>query len=298
MGIKNLQADLAGAALLLGQRLHGDHRRTSRERKLARDARPRPAAATTTAASPRRFRGGGHKQRYRVIDFKRDKIGVPADGRRRSSTIRTAPRASRSCTTPTARSATSSRPTASSVGDTDRRRAATPTSSPATACRSATSRSARRSTTSSCKKGKGGAARALGRRRRAAHGQGRRLRAGPAAERRDPQDPPRLPRHHRPGLEHRAREHQPRQGRPHALARPAPAQPRRHDEPRRSPDGRRRRSHLRRPSPVLAVGPARQGPQDAQQQAHRRDDRQAPQGEGLSHASQHQERAVRRRPPA
>lgn len=26
-----------------------------------------------------RFRGGGHKQRYRVIDFKRDKIGVPAE---------------------------------------------------------------------------------------------------------------------------------------------------------------------------------------------------------------------------
>lgn len=25
-----------------------------------------------------RFRGGGHKQRYRVIDFKREKIGVPA----------------------------------------------------------------------------------------------------------------------------------------------------------------------------------------------------------------------------
>src|SRR4030095_710932 len=25
-----------------------------------------------------RFRGGGHKQRYRVIDFKRDKIGVQA----------------------------------------------------------------------------------------------------------------------------------------------------------------------------------------------------------------------------
>jgi large subunit ribosomal protein L2 len=26
-----------------------------------------------------RFRGGGHKQRYRIIDFKRDKIGVPAE---------------------------------------------------------------------------------------------------------------------------------------------------------------------------------------------------------------------------
>src|SRR5690349_1593940 len=25
-----------------------------------------------------RFRGGGHKQRFRVIDFKRNKIGVPA----------------------------------------------------------------------------------------------------------------------------------------------------------------------------------------------------------------------------
>ncbi|MEJ7733309.1 MAG: 50S ribosomal protein L2 [Polyangiaceae bacterium] len=25
-----------------------------------------------------RFRGGGHKQRYRLIDFKRDKIGIPA----------------------------------------------------------------------------------------------------------------------------------------------------------------------------------------------------------------------------
>src|SRR5688572_18700519 len=25
-----------------------------------------------------RFRGGGHKQRYRLVDFKRDKIGIPA----------------------------------------------------------------------------------------------------------------------------------------------------------------------------------------------------------------------------
>ena len=25
-----------------------------------------------------RFRGGGHKRRYRIIDFKRDKWGVPA----------------------------------------------------------------------------------------------------------------------------------------------------------------------------------------------------------------------------
>src|ERR1041385_8061585 len=25
-----------------------------------------------------RFRGGGHKQRYRIVDFRRDKIGIPA----------------------------------------------------------------------------------------------------------------------------------------------------------------------------------------------------------------------------
>ena len=65
-----------------------------------------------------RFRGGGHKRRYRVIDFKRDKIGVPA----KVAAIEYDPephrRASRSCTTPTARSATSSRPTACKVGDT------------------------------------------------------------------------------------------------------------------------------------------------------------------------------------
>ena len=52
-----------------------------------------PADATITAASPSRYRGGGHKQAYRVVDFKRRKFDMPA----RSSawnTIRTAPRSS------------------------------------------------------------------------------------------------------------------------------------------------------------------------------------------------------------
>ncbi len=26
-----------------------------------------------------RYKGGGHKKRYRVIDFKRDKPGIPAE---------------------------------------------------------------------------------------------------------------------------------------------------------------------------------------------------------------------------
>ena len=34
-------------------------------------------AATMTAGVTVRHRGGGHKRLYRVIDFKRDKIGVP-----------------------------------------------------------------------------------------------------------------------------------------------------------------------------------------------------------------------------
>jgi large subunit ribosomal protein L2 len=58
---------------------------------------------------------------------------------------------------------------------------------------------------------------------------------------RDPPRPPRLPRHRRPGRQHRARQRARRQGRAHALEGPPPAQPRRHHEPGRSPDGRRRR---------------------------------------------------------
>jgi large subunit ribosomal protein L2 len=53
-----------------------------------------------------RHHGGGHKQKLRLIDFKRDKFGVP--GKVASNTIPTAPRASRWCITWTAKSATSS----------------------------------------------------------------------------------------------------------------------------------------------------------------------------------------------
>ena len=61
-----------------------------------------------------RFRGGGVKRCYRIIDFKRyDKDGVPAKVAE-SNTTPTAPAASRSCTTRTARSATSPRLSASS----------------------------------------------------------------------------------------------------------------------------------------------------------------------------------------
>ena len=70
---------------------------------------PAPAAATTTAARPSRHRGGGHKQQYRIIDFRRNKDGVPA----KVAAIEYDP--NRNCRIlllhyPTARSATSSPP--------------------------------------------------------------------------------------------------------------------------------------------------------------------------------------------
>src|SRR3982750_5006029 len=38
----------------------------------------RPGGRNNTGRITSRFRGGGHKQRYRIIDWKRDKIGIPA----------------------------------------------------------------------------------------------------------------------------------------------------------------------------------------------------------------------------
>ena len=91
--------------------------------------------------------GGGHKQAYRLIDFKRyDKDGVPAKvAHIEYDPNRTARIAL--CTSPTARSATSSRRTVS-VKVARSRLARAPTSSRATTCRCATSRSVPRSTQS------------------------------------------------------------------------------------------------------------------------------------------------------
>ena len=54
-----------------------------------------------------RHQGGGHKRRYRIIDFKRTQGRRARPRCTRSSTTPTARRGSRCCTTPTARSATS-----------------------------------------------------------------------------------------------------------------------------------------------------------------------------------------------
>ena len=78
----------------------------------------RPAAATAKGRITIWFRGGGHK---RALSRRSTSGATSATSRprwRRSSTTRTARRASRCCTTPTARSATSSRPDGLKVGQT------------------------------------------------------------------------------------------------------------------------------------------------------------------------------------
>jgi Ribosomal Proteins L2, RNA binding domain/Ribosomal Proteins L2, C-terminal domain len=67
-----------------------------------------------------------------------------------------------------------------------------------------------------------------------------------------------------PGRQHRPQERLARQGGPQALARQEAAQPGRLDEPDRPPARRRRGPHFRRPPPGDPVGQADQGRQDAQ----------------------------------
>ena len=66
----------------------------------------------------------------------------------------------------------------------------------------------------------------------------------------------------------RAREHLDRQGRPEPLAGMEAAQPRRRDEPGRPSDGRRRGKDVRRTASLLPVGLEDQGLEDPEQQAH------------------------------
>jgi large subunit ribosomal protein L2 len=50
----------------------------ARAPKALLEARPSKAGRNHYGRITSRFRGGGHKRRFRVIDFRRDKIGVPA----------------------------------------------------------------------------------------------------------------------------------------------------------------------------------------------------------------------------
>ncbi len=71
------------------------------------EAQSKAAGRNNNGHITTRHQGGGHKQHYRVIDFRRTKDGIP--GRSNvSSTTRTVARISRWCCMPTANVATSS----------------------------------------------------------------------------------------------------------------------------------------------------------------------------------------------
>ena len=116
------------------------------ERSLVAKGRNR-AGRNSQGRMTTRHQGGGNKRRYRVIDFRRDKDGVPAKVAHIEYDPNRTARIACS-TTRTGRSATSCRPTACGSA-TGWCRARAPTFGPATRCRCGTSPSARRCTRSS-----------------------------------------------------------------------------------------------------------------------------------------------------
>ena len=77
MALRKRKPTSPGAAVPVGLRLQGDHlyrRLRSRCSSPSRKSGGRNSYGRKTS----RHRGGGHKQQYRVIDFKRNKDGVPA----------------------------------------------------------------------------------------------------------------------------------------------------------------------------------------------------------------------------
>ncbi len=213
-----------------------------------------------------RHRGGGNKRMYRIIDFKRDKDGIPA--KVAVDRVRPQPhaRTSRCCTTRTARSATSSR---RSAWRSARRSLSGPAADPLPGQlppARPTSRSACRSTTSRCASGQRRADRAA---RRAPTRSSRRARATthrdpmPSGEMR--KHPRRVPRDDRAARQHRPPERQARQGRPQPPPRLAAARARHGDEPGRPPARAAAKAAPRADGiPCSRDRRPRQGRQDAQ----------------------------------
>ena len=278
MGIKNLQADLAARRLMTA--------RTSRTspsdgpRRPSPSAMKRPAAATSTATSPAvtRVVATSAATASSTSSARQGRRARPRSRRR----VRPEPHraTSRCSTTRTARSATSSRPVGLTVGDTLFAGATAPTSARATRCRCRTSRSAPMIHNVELKPGRG--AQMI----RSAGTWGQLMaKEGDYAQVRLPSGAVRkvlhrVPRHHRPARQHRARDHPHRQGRQEPLAGHPPHRPRSGHEPGRPPARRwRRQVRPGQPAPGLAVGQEDQGSHHPQEQADRQVHRQrAPQG--------------------
>jgi large subunit ribosomal protein L2 len=181
-----------------------------------------------------RFRGGGHKQRYRKVDFKRTKTGVPPRCWHR---VRSQPHRAPRADPVRRRRAGLHHRAAEARGRSRGHQRELADIKPGNSLPLATSRSVPRSTAWSSRSA--AAASSAARPAPASSSWRRKGHQGhpPPAVGRDALRQHRLPRHRRRHRQQRARQHRVGQGRPQALARQAPAQPRRLDEPGRPPDG-------------------------------------------------------------
>ena len=214
-----------------------------------------------------RFRGGGHKQTYRIVDFKRRKLDVAGEGR--AAGIRSQPHELHRADQIRRRRAGLHHRAAAPRGRRrgGRRRAGRREAGQRHAARQHPGRHDRPQCRDEDRQGRRD--RPLGRLLCA----DRRPRPGlclaaPELRRAAPGSRPVL-RHGRRGVEPRPHERLARQGGPQPLARPASAQSRRHHEPGRPSAWRRRRPHLGRPSSGHALGQADQGQEDPLEQVDR-----------------------------
>ena len=76
-GTQEIQSDVAGPAVHDRPRPSTRSRRRAPEKSLT-EPKKRTGGRNNRGRITVRFRGGGHKQRYRIVDFRRDKPGVPA----------------------------------------------------------------------------------------------------------------------------------------------------------------------------------------------------------------------------
>ncbi|MDI7266951.1 MAG: 50S ribosomal protein L2 [Myxococcota bacterium] len=76
MGVKRFKPTSPGRRLMTGYEFD-EITRSSPQKSLTR-GKKRTGARNNQGRTTVRFRGGGHRRRYRDIDFRREKIGVPA----------------------------------------------------------------------------------------------------------------------------------------------------------------------------------------------------------------------------
>jgi hypothetical protein len=212
---------------------------TDRPHKPLTEPKHRQGGRRNSGDTTMRFRGGGHKRKLRLIDFKRDKTGIPAT----VVSIEYDPNRS-------------ARIALLAYADGEKRYILQPDGLKAGA-----------NIVSGPESREGRADGALGRRSGPASRKRRRLCAGEIALRRNSQGFAGLHGDDWAGRQHRPRKHHYRQSGTVAMVGQASAQSRGFDEPGRPSAWRWRRQNLRRPASGHALGTAHPRIQDAQQQA-------------------------------